>query len=172
MWNCTCGRACWNLYWRSLLLVTELSDILFSANVKTSRNLQNFVKCSSVWNVRHSGICWKLYLCHLLLEYLENCRKQSNSELYFLRTGDISSLEWFFAIPNEINRPPNFDMLEMLKRQPANTWYFKYLMITYTMDPQFNEPPYKEALGITNDFLQHGVCKMFAKEPRYNEPSI
>ena len=40
-----------------------------------------------------------------------------------------------------------------------------------TVEPRFNEPPYNEVLGITNDILQLGqsYSKMYGAEPRYNE---
>ena len=40
-----------------------------------------------------------------------------------------------------------------------------------TVEPRFNEPLYKEVLGITNDILQpdRSYSKMYGTEPRYNE---
>ena len=45
-------------------------------------------------------------------------------------------------------------------------------VVTFTVEPRFNEPLYNEVLGITNHFLQPGqhYSKMYGTEPRYNEP--
>jgi len=52
------------------------------------------------------------------------------------------------------------------------TQYKRKRVITYTVEPRFNEPLYSEALGITNDIFQPSNSVMYGKEPRYNEPSI
>ena len=44
-----------------------------------------------------------------------------------------------------------------------------------TLEPQFNESPYNQVLGIMNDILQSGLLKCIEKNldtthPRYNEP--
>ena len=42
---------------------------------------------------------------------------------------------------------------------------------SFTVEPRFNKPLYKEVLGIMNDILQPGqsYSKMYETGPRYNE---
>ena len=41
-----------------------------------------------------------------------------------------------------------------------------------TVEPRYNEPLYKEAIGRTNYFLSPSSSKISDKEPRKNETSV
>ena len=41
-----------------------------------------------------------------------------------------------------------------------------------TVEPWYNEPPYNEVLGITNDLVYPSNSKIYGKVPRYNETSL
>ena len=47
-----------------------------------------------------------------------------------------------------------------------------WLLNTYTVEPQVNEPVFNEVLNITSDILRPGqsYSKMYGIQPRYNEP--
>ena len=36
----------------------------------------------------------------------------------------------------------------------------------YTVEPRYNKPPYKEILGVTNDFLRLRINTIYEKESR------
>ena len=49
---------------------------------------------------------------------------------------------------------------------------FWSLISHFTVEPWYNEPPYNEVLGITNDLVYPSNSKIYGKVPRYNETSL
>ena len=68
----------------------------------------------------------------------------------------------------------------ILDRWINTSWFLKagnikpllLKLISYTVEPRFNETLYSEVVGITNDFLQPGqnYSKIYGTQPRFNEP--
>ena len=61
-----------------------------------------------------------------------------------------------------------YDILER-KNAFLASYADRKVRVQHTVEPRYNEPLYKEVLGLTNDFLYLRNSKIYEKEPRYNE---
>ena len=106
---------------------------------------------------------------------LFDCVVTENILSQILRNMNFERYKGFDAVDNNSTctdcAPVAIIIIKKVNRHSLTFSWIKANVIA-EVEPRYNEPPYNEVLGITNDFLCPSSNKIYGKEPRCNETSL